>query len=100
MSSSKEQKFLSVVANNKMECKSVNITYCAIVILKYNYFFLLGDVCTCVGIRNRHRQFPWKHDNKTVGIIMSITKTLFEVIAINIISPAKNINEERKKIRE
>ena len=31
---------------------------------------------------------------------MSITKTLFEVIAINIISPAKNINEERKKIRE
>ena len=70
----------------------------AIVILKYNYFFLLGDVCTCVGIRNRHRQFPWKHDNKTVGIIMSITKTLFEVTAINIISPAKNINEEGKKI--
>ena len=59
-------------------------------------FFLLGDVCTCVGIRNRHRQFPWKHDNKTVGIIMSITKTLFEVTAINIISPAKNINEEGK----
>ena len=27
---------------------------------------------------------------------MSITKTLFEVIAINIISPAKNINEEGK----
>lgn len=28
---------------------------------------------------------------------MSITKTLFEVTAINIISPAKNINEEGKK---
>ena len=32
MSSSKDQKFLSVVVDNKMECKSVNIAYCAIVI--------------------------------------------------------------------